>query len=83
MKEIKLSVFNKGEENSDTQIVESSYRVINIDRFLNATKVAIISLIEKMEDQKIEWLPERIEALVNGDLTNDSFYINDHFYSFN
>lgn len=86
MKEITINVFNqKGNINNDPTsgelIIESSYRVVPVERLIVATKNAIITLIEKVEEEKIEWLSSRIESLVNGELTNDSFYINDHFYS--
>lgn len=86
MKEITINIFNqKGNSHEDPKagelIVESSYRVVPVERLIFATKNAIITLIEKVEDEKIEWLASRIELLVNGELTSDSFYINDHFYS--
>ena len=86
MKEITVNVFNQ-KENSEVDpkagelIIESSYRVVPIDRLILAAKNAIVTLIEKVEEEKIEWLESRIEALVNGELTSDSFYINDHYYS--
>ena len=86
MKEITVNVFNQKENlevdpKAGELIIESSYRVVPIERLILAAKNAIVTLIEKVEEEKIEWLESRIEALVNGELTTDSFYINDHYYS--
>ena len=87
MKEIKVKVIDqKGNVSSDPlnggMLIESTYRVINIEKLIVATEKAIITMVEKIEGQNIEWLSNRVSALVKGEVVEDSFFIEDHFYVF-
>lgn len=87
MKEIKVKVIDqKGNVSNDPlagiMLIESTYRVINIERLVVATEKAIITMVEKIEGQGIEWLSSRVSDLIKGEVKEDSFFIDNHFYVF-
>lgn len=85
MKSINVKVFNQeGNESlspvEGTLLIDSSYRVINVEKMLQATEKAIITLIEKIECDSFEWLSSRVKSVLSGELGEDSFYIDQRFY---
>lgn len=87
MKEIKVKVIDQKANTSNdplngVMLIESTYRVINIERLIMATEKSIITMVEKIEGKGIEWLSSRISDIVSGVNEEDSFFIEDRFYVF-
>lgn len=87
MKEIKVKVIEQnGNVSSDPleglMLIESTYRVVNIERLIVATEKAIVTMVEKIEGKGIEWLSSRVSSLIKGEVSEDSFFIDNHFYIF-
>lgn len=89
MKKVNVKVIGqKGNVKPDpmagTLLVESTYNVFsNIERVKVAIKNAIMTMASKIDDDaNLSHLDDRVSDIVMGDVSEDSFFINDNFYVF-